>query len=81
MTAPIRVVVVDDHPVVRDGTAALLAAQDGIEVAGTAGSIDEARQVLATVAADVVLLDIRLGTETRPLPAHGRRGRGRRSSW
>ncbi len=64
MTAPIRVVVVDDHPVVRDGTAALLAAQDGIEVAGTAGSIDEARQVLATVAADVVLLDIRLGTES-----------------
>ncbi len=62
MTAPIRVVVVDDHPVVRDGTAALLAAQDGIEIAGTAGSIDEARQVLATVAANVVLLDIRLGT-------------------
>ena len=62
MTVPIRVVVVDDHPVVRDGTAALLAAQDGIEVAGTAGSIDEARQVLAAVAADVVLLDIRLGT-------------------
>ena len=64
VTAPIRVVVVDDHPVVRDGTAALLAAQDGIEIAGTAGSIDEARQVLATVAADVVLLDIRLGTES-----------------
>ena len=62
MTAPIRVVVVDDHPVVRDGTAALLATQEGIEVAGTAGSIAEARQVLATVAADVVLLDIRLGT-------------------
>ena len=64
MTPPIRVVVVDDHPVVRDGTAALLAAQDGIEIAGTAGSIEEARQVLATVASDVVLLDIRLGTES-----------------
>jgi DNA-binding NarL/FixJ family response regulator len=64
VTSPIRVVVVDDHPVVRDGTAALLAAQEGIEIAGTAGSIEEARRVLATVASDVVLLDIRLGTES-----------------
>ena len=61
---PVRVVVVDDHPVVREGTAAILAAQPGIEIAGTAGSLDEARALLAATDADVVLLDIRLGTDS-----------------
>jgi DNA-binding NarL/FixJ family response regulator len=81
--APIRVAIVDDHPVVRDGTAALLATQPGITVAGTAGSLDEARALLATIDADVVLLDIRLGTssglnllapgdDTGPTPSPGR---------
>ena len=59
---PIRVAVIDDHPVVREGTEALLATQPGIEVAGTAGSLEEARALLASTEADVVLLDIRLGT-------------------
>ena len=58
----VRVAVVDDHPVVRDGTAALLAGQPGIEVAGTAGSLEEARELLSGAEVDVVLLDIRLGT-------------------
>jgi DNA-binding NarL/FixJ family response regulator len=62
--SPIRLLIVDDHPVVRDGTAALLAAQPGIAVAGTAGSIDEAVALIANVPADVVLLDIRLGTDS-----------------
>ena len=61
---PVRVVVVDDHPVVREGTAAILAKQPGIEIAGTAGSLDEARALLAATDADVVLLDIRLGTDS-----------------
>ena len=60
----IRLLIVDDHPVVRDGTAALLAAQAGIEVAGVAGSIDEATALIAAVPADVLLLDIRLGTDS-----------------
>jgi DNA-binding NarL/FixJ family response regulator len=58
---PIRVAIVDDHPVVRDGTAALLTAIDGLAVVGTAGSLDEARPLLDPAAVDVVLLDIRLG--------------------
>ncbi len=62
--APIRVAVVDDHPVVRDGTAALLANQRGIDVVGTAGSLEEARGLVATTEVDVVLLDIRLGAES-----------------
>ncbi len=63
-SAPVRVVVVDDHPVVREGTAAILAAQPGIAIAGTAGSLEEARALLAATDADVVLLDIRLGTDS-----------------
>jgi DNA-binding NarL/FixJ family response regulator len=64
VTEPVRVAIVDDHPVVLHGTAALLAAQPGIEVAGTAGTLDEARALLATTDADVLLLDIRLGTQS-----------------
>ena len=63
-TTTIRVAIVDDHPVVRDGTAALLAKQPGLVVVGTAGSLEEARTLLATTDADVVLLDIRLGTNS-----------------
>ena len=61
---PIRLAIVDDHPVVREGTAALLAAQPGLEVVGTAGTLEEARVLIATTQADVVLLDIRLGTDS-----------------
>jgi DNA-binding NarL/FixJ family response regulator len=83
-TPLIRVAIVDDHPVVRDGTAALLASQEGIEVVGTAGTLDAAIELLARTEVDVVLLDIRLGADSglrlfeasregppphRPLPA------------
>jgi DNA-binding NarL/FixJ family response regulator len=64
LTAGIRLIVVDDHPVVREGTAALLAAEPGIAVAGTAGSIDEATELIDRVEADVLLLDIRLGSDS-----------------
>ncbi len=62
--ATIRLAVIDDHPVVREGTAALLARQPGIEIAGTAGSLAEARALLARSDVDVLLLDIRMGTES-----------------
>jgi DNA-binding NarL/FixJ family response regulator len=60
----IRVAIVDDHPVLREGTAALLAAQPGLEIAGVAGTIDEATALMAGTAVDVVLLDIRLGSDS-----------------
>jgi DNA-binding NarL/FixJ family response regulator len=60
-TATIRVAIVDDHPVVRDGTAALLAAEPDLAVVGAAGSIEEAASLLDGSAVDVLLLDIRLG--------------------
>jgi DNA-binding NarL/FixJ family response regulator len=63
-TSGIRIAIVEDHPVVREGTAAILAAQPGITVEGTAGSLTEARALLARVDVDVVLLDIRLGGQS-----------------
>jgi DNA-binding NarL/FixJ family response regulator len=62
--AAIRVAIVDDHPIVRDGTAALLARESGIELVGGAGSADEAGALLDAARVDVVLLDIRLGTDS-----------------
>ncbi len=66
MTDPagsIRVAVVDDHPVVREGTAALLDGQPGLRMVGTAASLDEAAPLLDPSLVDVLLLDIRLGSE------------------
>jgi Response regulator containing a CheY-like receiver domain and an HTH DNA-binding domain len=62
----IRVGLIDDHPVVGEGTAAILRTQPGLEVVGVAVSLDAARRAHLTDAAivDVLLLDIRLGTDT-----------------
>jgi DNA-binding NarL/FixJ family response regulator len=60
----VRIIVIDDHPVVREGTAALLRAQPGIDVVATAGSIEDARAVIGSAPADVILLDIRLGSDS-----------------
>jgi DNA-binding NarL/FixJ family response regulator len=62
--AAIRVAIVDDHPVVREGTAALLDAQPGLQMVGTAASLDEAAPLLDRAVVDVLLLDIRLGSES-----------------
>ena len=60
----IRVAVVDDHPLVREGTAALVARQPEMEIAGTAADLDELRQILRSTDVDVLLLDLRLGEES-----------------
>ena len=56
----IRVVVVDDQDMVRAGFAALLAAQDGIEVVGQAADGEAALTVCAETEPDVVLMDVRM---------------------
>lgn len=63
-TGPIRVAIVDDHPVVREGTAALLGAQPGLRMVGTAASLEGAASFLDPAAVDVLLLDIRLGSDS-----------------
>jgi DNA-binding NarL/FixJ family response regulator len=60
----IRIAIIDDHPVLREGTGALLAAQPGLEVAWLAGTLAEGERLIAETPVDVVLLDIRLGTDS-----------------
>jgi DNA-binding NarL/FixJ family response regulator len=59
----IRVAVIDDHPVVRAGTAAIIEKADGLQLAGTAASLGEAHPLLDRSTVDVLLLDLRLGQE------------------
>ena len=58
--APIRVVVVDDHTVFRQGIAALLDAADGITAVGQASTGSEAVSVVEEVVPDVVLMDVQM---------------------
>ena len=57
---PIRVMLVDDHEVVRQGLRALLESAGGIVIAGEAGGVREAVEVAETVRPDVVVMDVRL---------------------
>jgi len=60
MTEVVRVLVVDDDPLVRSGLTMMLDGADGIVVAGAAGDGDEVTAALDRHAADVVLMDIRM---------------------
>lgn len=55
---PIRVMLVDDHAVVRQGLRALLEVTDGITVVGEASNGEEAVEQVQALAPDVVLLDL-----------------------
>ncbi|MCP9211144.1 response regulator [Streptomyces sp. NEAU-Y11] len=56
----IRVVVVDDHAVMRAGVVALLEGQDDIEIAGEAGDGRAALELVEQCAPDVALIDLRM---------------------
>ncbi len=58
MTAPTRVLLVDDHPLVREGLKARLNAVPGLEVVGEAGNATEAFAVVGQAQPDLVLMDI-----------------------
>ena len=60
MTEQVRVVVVDDQLVVREGLVALLGLAREIDVVGDAGDGAQAVELLATTACDVVLMDLRM---------------------
>ena len=64
MTAPpIRVALLDDHEIVRHGVAELVNAQHDMEVVGQAGSAGEMLHIIAATAADIAVLDVRLGDD------------------
>jgi DNA-binding NarL/FixJ family response regulator len=58
--APTRILIADDHEVVRIGLAALLDAQDGLTVVAQAASGDEAVRMARQHRPDVVVMDIRM---------------------
>ncbi|WP_326823553.1 response regulator transcription factor [Streptosporangium sp. NBC_01756] len=57
----IRIVLVDDHPVVRSGVRAMLAGQPDFDLVGEAGTAEEGVELARSLAPDVVLMDLQLG--------------------
>lgn len=57
--AKIRVLIVDDHPIVREGVEAVLERERDIEVVGSADAIDPGLRLAAKVGPDVILLDLK----------------------
>jgi DNA-binding NarL/FixJ family response regulator len=57
----LRLVLVDDHPVVRAGLRALIESSDDLQVVGEAGDAATALAVIGDTAPDVVLMDLSLG--------------------
>ncbi|WP_335935214.1 response regulator transcription factor [Streptomyces sp. PTD5-9] len=60
-TPPVRILLCDDHAVVRAGLLALLGSEPDIEVVGEAGSGEEAVALADKLTPDVVLMDLQLG--------------------
>lgn len=56
----IRLFVIDDHPVVRQGLVAALEDDPGFQVVGAAGSFEESLLMMNTARPDVILLDLEL---------------------
>jgi len=60
MNAMIRILLVDDHPLVRDGVSMRLQATDHIRVVGEAASVDQALPLARQLSPDLVVTDIRM---------------------
>jgi DNA-binding NarL/FixJ family response regulator len=74
----IKLLIIDDHPIVHDGVAAILRSEPDIRIVGSASTIAEATARIAASEPDVALLDVRLPDEdgldgiTTILAAHPR---------
>jgi len=61
---PIRILLVDDHELIRSGLGAVLDMEDDMDVVGTAGSVAEAISRYEELSPDVVVADLQLGDGT-----------------
>ncbi|MEP6991657.1 MAG: response regulator transcription factor [bacterium] len=64
MTARIRVLIADDHPIVRSGIASVLSSQPDFEVVGEAEDGAQAVALAAQLAPDIVLMDLRMPVQS-----------------
>jgi DNA-binding NarL/FixJ family response regulator len=60
---PTRILLIDDHPLFREGIARLLGGEVGFEVTGQCTTVEEGLDVLRAFPVDLVLLDINLGSQ------------------
>ena len=59
-TSPITILTADDHPLIRDGLAAVLRAESGFQVVAEAANGEEAIEAYARLRPDIVLMDLRM---------------------
>jgi DNA-binding NarL/FixJ family response regulator len=62
MSEPTRVLIVDDHPLVREGLAARIGSQPHLEVCGEAADVDEALELLGKTRPGLMIVDLALRT-------------------
>jgi DNA-binding NarL/FixJ family response regulator len=55
-----KIIIVDDHVLFREGLAAIIGPEPGIEISGLAGSVAEAVEIARTVKPDIILMDFNL---------------------
>lgn len=75
-TRAIRLFLIDDHALFRDGLARLLSGDPSLEIAGVAGDAEEALSRLPGLDVDVVLLDYMLGERPAGAVVEALRARG-----
>jgi DNA-binding NarL/FixJ family response regulator len=61
---PIRVLIIDDHQIIREGLRALIESRQGMTVVGDAGSSSDALRIAAREPLDIIVLDLDLGEDS-----------------
>ena len=74
----IRVLIIDDHPIVREGVTAVLERERDVNVVGAAATLDEGFRMAAKLRPDVILLDLKLpdGDDAGSVARFAQEGRG-----
>lgn len=57
---PIKIIICDDHPLIKEGIQSFISQKDDLEIVATAGSLSELNDALESYEADILLLDVNL---------------------